>query len=125
MNHDAKKAADLAARDDKFDLDALLHPANAFAHPMDVVRDTDLTLNEKRAILSSWVSDACAVEAAPGLRVNPHGQIVRWDDIMDALRSLDAQAGREMPPRAHSRWRRLRRWRRPSGNEPGEGAQLS
>ena len=25
-----------------FDLDTLLHPASAFAHPMDVVRDTDL-----------------------------------------------------------------------------------
>jgi hypothetical protein len=33
------------------DLDTLLHPASAFAHPMDVVRDADLTLNEKRAIL--------------------------------------------------------------------------
>jgi len=50
---------------DIFDLDALLHPANAFAHPMDVVRDEDLTLNEKRAILASWASDACAIEAAP------------------------------------------------------------
>jgi hypothetical protein len=30
---------------DDFDLDALLHPASAFAHPMDVVRDPDLTLN--------------------------------------------------------------------------------
>ena len=46
------------ARDDGFDLDALLHPAQAFAHPIDVVRDNDLTLNEKRAILASWASDA-------------------------------------------------------------------
>jgi hypothetical protein len=42
---------------DDFDLDALLHPASAFAHPMDVVRDPDLTLNEKRAVLASWASD--------------------------------------------------------------------
>ena len=34
------------ARNDVFDLDTLLHPARAFAHPMDVVRDPDLTLNE-------------------------------------------------------------------------------
>ena len=67
-----------------FELDALLHPANAFEHPMDVVRDSDLTLNEKRAILSSWASDACAWRA-PELRVNPAGNVVRWDDIMDAL----------------------------------------
>ena len=52
----------------KLDLDSLLHPATAFAHPMDVVHDLDLTLNEKRAILASWASDACAIEAAPALR---------------------------------------------------------
>jgi hypothetical protein len=75
--------------DGKFDLDSLLHPARAFAHPMDVVRDPDLTLNEKRAILASWASDACAVEAAPGLRFTTTGSLVQWDDIMDALRTLD------------------------------------
>ena len=86
--------------DDKFDLDALLHPARAFAHPMDVVRDPDLTLNEKRAILASWASDACAVEAAPDLRVSTSGRVVRWDDIMDALRTLDREAdgyGKPLP----------------------------
>jgi len=51
--------------DDRFDRDTLLHPANAFGHPIDVVRDPGLTLNEKRAILASWASDACAIEAAP------------------------------------------------------------
>jgi hypothetical protein len=66
---------------DKFELDTLLHPASAFAHPMDVVRDPDLTLNEKRAILASWASDACAVEAAPDLRANASGRVVRWDEM--------------------------------------------
>ena len=37
-----------------FDLDDLLHPAQAFEHPRSVVEDPDLTLNEKRAILASW-----------------------------------------------------------------------
>jgi hypothetical protein len=86
--------------DSKFDLDALLHPAKAFAHPMDVVRDHDLTLNEKRAILASWASDACALEAAPDLRVTNSGRVVRWDDIIDALRTLDREAdgyGRPLP----------------------------
>jgi hypothetical protein len=32
-----------------------LHPARAFAHPMDVVRDADLTLNEKRHNYRSWL----------------------------------------------------------------------
>ncbi len=74
-----------------FDLDNLLHPAQAFGHPSEVVNDPDLTLNEKRAILASWASDACAVEAAPELRRSPAGPVVRFDDIMDALRALDAQ----------------------------------
>jgi hypothetical protein len=86
---------------DPFDLDALLHPATAFAHPMDVVRDADLTLNEKRAILASWASDACAIEAAPDLRVNTSGNVVRWDDIMDALRTLDKEAENYGKPLPH------------------------
>ena len=35
------------------DLDALLHPAQAFDHPDDVANDPDLSLNEKRGILAS------------------------------------------------------------------------
>lgn len=76
---------------DKFDLDQLLHPSQAFDHPNDVVADPDLTLNEKRAILASWASDACAVEAVPYLRAGPKSA-VRFDDIMDALRALDRNA---------------------------------
>jgi len=38
--------------DGPFDLDALLDPARAFAHPSDVVNDPDLTLREKRATLT-------------------------------------------------------------------------
>ena len=79
------------AKNDVFNLDSLLHPARAFAHPMDVVRDPDLTLNEKRAILASWASDACAIEAAPELRVTAPGSLVAWDDIMDGLRALDKE----------------------------------
>jgi hypothetical protein len=73
-------------------LDELLHPANAFGHPSEVVNDPDLTLNEKRAILASWASDACAIEAAPELRAGPRGRPVRFDEIIDALRTLDRQA---------------------------------
>jgi hypothetical protein len=88
MEHRARKLTGSS----EFDLATLLHPASAFAHPMDVVRDVDLTLNEKRAILASWASDACAVEAAPDLRANPSGSAARWDEIMDALRILDREA---------------------------------
>jgi hypothetical protein len=58
-------------KEESFDIDDLLHPAQAFSQPSDVVNDPDLTLNEKRAILASWASDACAVESIPGLRCAP------------------------------------------------------
>jgi hypothetical protein len=86
-------------RDDAFDLTALLHPAQAFAQPMDVVIDPDLTLSEKRAILAVWASDSCAVEAVPALRRAP----VAFDDIMDALRLLDQQAAQLRKPIPHYR----------------------
>ncbi len=78
--------------DDNFSLDQLLHPASAFDHPSQVVEDPDLTLNEKRAILASWASDACAIEAAPELRARPQGRPVRFEEIMEALRTLDKRA---------------------------------
>jgi hypothetical protein len=43
-----------------FDLYALMHLAQAFEHPRAVVFDPDLTVSEKRAILASWASNACA-----------------------------------------------------------------
>lgn len=89
--------------DDGFDLEALLHPARAFVHPITVVDDPDLTVNEKRAILASWASDACAVEAAPELRRPPGGRIIRFEEIMDALRVLDEQAAASTKPVPHYR----------------------
>ena len=114
-------------KQDLFDLDTLLHPARAFSHPMDVVRDIDLSLNEKRAILSSWASDACALEAAtPDLRMNASGNVVRWDDIMDALRLLDREDfGKPLPhykrvlARAERGLLGARLSRRRNGNDQG------
>jgi hypothetical protein len=84
------------ARTSAVEIDALLHPACAFSHPMDVVRDTDLTLYEKRAILSSWASDACALEDFPEFRQPSGAAPVKFDDIMDALRGLDAELERRV-----------------------------
>jgi hypothetical protein len=98
-------------RRDGLDLDELLHPAQAFNHPNDVVNDPDLTLHEKRAILSSWASDACAVESAPYLRRPPGAaRAVTFDEIVDALKALDAAAGAWDP---YALKRRLRKQRRP------------
>jgi hypothetical protein len=55
-------------RTETFEIDDLLYPSQAFEDHREVVRDPDLTLNEKRAILASWASDACAMEAAPEFR---------------------------------------------------------
>ena len=71
-------------------LDRLLFPALHFNHPDEVVGDRTLDIQEKRAILASWASDACAVESMPALR-KPPGAVspVTFDAIMDALRRLD------------------------------------
>ena len=102
-----------------FDLDALLHPAAAYGHPRDVLQDPDLTISEKRAVLSSWASDACAVEANPALRECANGRPVPWDDIIDALRELDWQEG-QMPKLA----RRRLRWRRGGGSRSGPAPEM-
>jgi hypothetical protein len=107
---------------DKLDLDQLLHPAQAFLHPSEVVDDPDLTLNEKRSILASWASDACAVEAAPALREVPGGNRVNVDDILEALRELDKQQA----PAVDRKYRRVIRRRRifSRGDDGDQGRSL-
>jgi hypothetical protein len=78
-------------------IDTLLHPSQVFERPSDVVNDPDMSLNEKRAVLAAWASDACAIEAAPALRRTPVGRVVPFDEIMDALRVLD----RPLRPEPH------------------------
>jgi len=79
-----------ALDDNVFDLDSLLHPGTAFAHPREVVSRTGLTMAEKRAILASWASDASAIASCPSLRA-PEGlkAPVTIDEILEALRALD------------------------------------
>jgi hypothetical protein len=102
-------------------LDTLLHPSQAFERPADVVNDPDLSLNEKRAILASWASDACAVEAVPSLRQPPGGKrLVSFDEVMDALRALDKLARVEVGTGASRR----RGLRRPDPSDEGEGWAL-
>ena len=61
--------------------------------PLDVVAHPLLDTNEKRALLASWASDACAVENLPNWRKLPEtGALVPLDDILDALRGLDGSA---------------------------------
>ena len=68
-----------------------VRPAVGFLNPDDVVKDPHLTFADKREILSSWASDASAVQDEPGLRwllgtVEP----VPLDDVRAAFKRLDA-----------------------------------
>jgi hypothetical protein len=107
------------------DFDDLLHPARAFAQPSDIVDDPDLTLNEKRAILASWASDACAAEANPLLRQTGDGKTASWDDVMDALKKLDLQAANSATIRFKPDlfWEPRRGLQRRSGRRPERGSQ--
>lgn len=71
-------------------LDRLLHPSRFYERPADVLVDASIAVSEKRAILSSWASDACAVESCPPLRHPAFAASpVTFDEVMDALMSLD------------------------------------
>ena len=74
-------------------LQRLLRPAVGFQCPDDVVKDPDLTADEKRAILSSWASDACAVEGQPSLRwMLGTDEPVGLHEVLDALERLERRA---------------------------------
>jgi hypothetical protein len=75
-------------------LDRGVRPAVGFQDPDDVVKDPHLTLNEKRAILCSWASDASAVQDEPRLRwllgtIEP----APLADVLSALKRLDSWCG--------------------------------
>lgn len=64
---------------------------SALMRPADVVSAPGLTETEKRAVLASWISDARAVLNVPALRKLKNGAVVRVDDILHALKSLDEE----------------------------------
>jgi hypothetical protein len=103
--------------DSSFDWQSLVHPASAYGHPNAVLADPDLTTYEKRAILSSWASDACAVPDMPGLRHPPGAsRPVSFDEVIDALRSLDDEP---TPPRPGGKSARKPPWMRDVDGEGG------
>lgn len=71
-------------------LERLIRPAVGYQRPSDVLKDIDLSTEEKRAILSSWASDACAVEDKPQLRwLIGSPAPVPLAEVRDALLQLD------------------------------------
>ncbi|MBB5046320.1 hypothetical protein HNR60_001065 [Rhodopseudomonas rhenobacensis] len=69
---------------------AFPNPASGFRDPDEVLRAPSLSRSEKRATLSSWASDAHAVDSKPWLRLVPgHDEPVALAAILEALRRLD------------------------------------
>lgn len=94
---------------------ALVAPGDVFRHPRDVLAHPHLTLAEKRAVLASWASDACAMENAPGLRclTGMRAEPVPVDAVLGALAALDREAAPgsgAAKARERPRGRRSRRW---------------
>ncbi|MBP1181187.1 hypothetical protein [Methylobacterium sp. PvR107] len=101
--------------------EAFVAPGDVFRHPREVLGYPGLSRAEKRAILASWASDACAVESCPSLRCLPgcRAEPVPLDTILAALQALDDGAAPAAPP-APGNPRRpgslTRRWQRgPAG----------
>jgi hypothetical protein len=79
--------------------DVLFRPASHYDSPEDILHDGELSVAEKRVILSSWASDMYTIESCPWLRKVPGvTQPVRLSDILAALQELDP-GGDDDPPR--------------------------
>ncbi|WP_082552671.1 hypothetical protein [Methylobacterium sp. Leaf456] len=88
---------------------ALIAPGDVFRHPREVLVHPHLSREEKRAILASWASDACALEDAPALRclTGSKSEPVSVDTVFAALAELDrkpiALPVKRVPPRRRAR----------------------
>ena len=87
--------------DGPIDFDALLDPARAFAHPVDVVSDPDLTLTEKRALLAAWARRACAAEAVPTLSQPADATPVGADDALPTQAVAAVRLAERQLPHSH------------------------
>ncbi|WP_455977416.1 hypothetical protein [Methylorubrum populi] len=94
---------------------AVIAPGDVFRHPREVLGHPQLSRADKRAILASWASDACALENAPGLRCLPgcKAEPVSIDSVLAALAELDPSPAREAPAPPILRASPHRRPRRP------------
>ncbi|WP_374571437.1 hypothetical protein [Phenylobacterium sp.] len=79
-------------------LERWLRPGVGFQHPRDVLKDPLLDAAEKRAVLSSWASDASAVQDQPGQRwLLGTPEPVLLSDVREALARLDRIEGTAPP----------------------------
>ena len=69
-----------------------IRPAVGFDGPDDVLKDPHLTAQDKREILSSWASDASAVQDEPRLRwLLGTAEPVPLVEVLATLKQLDAR----------------------------------
>jgi len=64
------------------------HPI--FQRPDEVLADRRMSTDEKRTLLASWASDVHAVPGLPSMRQLEDGSLVDVDEILHALKALDA-----------------------------------
>lgn len=89
------------------------------ARPSDVLNDPGLDVEQKRAILASWLSDRYAIPDAPRWRQLENGAFVDSYEVRDALYKLDdvddtfakKEESAGSPPSGRERRRSLRRGR--------------
>lgn len=83
----ARNARELTGGDDL----RLFHAI--YRSPQEVLSDGRLSPLQKRMLLSSWASDACAVESRPWLRHPPGASgPVLLEEVLEALKGLDRQS---------------------------------
>jgi hypothetical protein len=92
---------------------ALVAPGDVFRHPREVLTHPQLTQADKRTILASWASDACALENAPSMRclIGSRAEPVPVDAVLATLAELDEEspwAVEAKPVRSSAPHRRLR-----------------
>jgi hypothetical protein len=76
-----------------------VRPAVGFSDPWDVLKDPHLTIRDKREILSSWASDASAVQDEPSLRwLLGTPEPVPLAEVREALERLDRRTDAGVPP---------------------------
>ena len=73
-----------------------VHLCGRISSLQELVTHPQLEPEVKRAILASWVSDACAVRSKPSLRKPPElPEPIEVDEVLSALRTLDGSGARE------------------------------
>ena len=88
--------------------------------PEDIVRDRNMSTEDKRALLASWASDVRAVPNCPALRRLDDGNLVLIDEVLTALKMLDGEqvqsarpSNEHTPHFGRGHWSRMaRKWRR-------------